>query len=94
MNIAFADWRLSVLNIFLIIAGVIMIIASVLITIAVSMQEGTKGGLGALTGDAEERIGKNYGKTIDAQLSKYTKIGLIVMFILSAAVTFISVNVK
>lgn len=82
------------MNIFLIIAGVIMIIVSLLVIIAVTMQEGTNGGLGALTGDAEQRIGKNYGKTIDAKLGKYTKAGLIVMFILSAAVTFISINLK
>ena len=51
--------EVTVLNIFLIISGVIMIIVSLLIIVAVSMQETTKGGMGALTGDAEERIGKN-----------------------------------
>ena len=78
----------------LIAFGVVLILCSVLVIFAVVMQEGTKGGMGALSGDAEERIGKNYGKTIDAKLGKYTKLGIAAMFILSALVTFISIKIQ
>ena len=57
-----------------IIVGVIHIILSVIIIALILLQSGRQAGLGAIGGAADSFFGKNKGKTMDAMLSRFTKI--------------------
>ena len=57
---------MGVLNI---ICAIVLILASIAVIALVSMQE-SKRGMSALTGGQSEAIGRNYGRTRDAMLSK------------------------
>ena len=60
----------------------LVIIVSVIIVILVSLQESKQQGLsGAIAGAADTFFGKNKGRTMEAQLSKFTKIAGGVFFI-------------
>jgi preprotein translocase subunit SecG len=60
--------------------GAVLILASIIITIVVLMQEGRSQNLsGAIAGGAETFLGKSKGRTIEAKLEKITK-WLIVAF--------------
>ena len=82
------------MNGLMITGAVILSILAILIIFAVTAQEGTKGGMNAFTGDAQERLGDNFGRTVDAKLSKFTKYASILFFILTIAVTAISIYSK
>lgn len=75
-------------------SAIILSVLAVFIIIAVTMQEGTKGGMSAFTGDAQERLGDNFDRTVDAKLSKFTKYASILFFVLTIAVTAISIYSK
>ena len=69
--------------------GAILIIASVIITIVVLMQEGRSQNLsGAIAGGAETFLGKSKGRTIEAKLERITK-WLIVVFFISVLAAFL-----
>lgn len=54
--------------------GAILILASIIITIVVLMQEGRSQNLsGAIAGGAETFLGKSKARTIEAKLEKMTK---------------------
>lgn len=54
--------------------GAVLIIASILITIVVLMQEGRSQNLsGAIAGGADAFLGKSKARTIEAKLEKLTK---------------------
>ena len=77
-----------------IISGILLILASVVIIMAVSMQEPKGGdGLDAMTGNssAESYLGRNSGRTFDAMLKKFTKIAGIVFVVLVVLVNVIAV---
>ncbi len=58
-----------------IVIGIFQLIAAVAIIITVLMQHGKSSNLsGAIAGGAETFFGKNKGRTIDAQLSKWTSV--------------------
>ena len=64
-----------------IILGVLLIIASVGIAALVLLQEGKSQGLsGAIAGGAETFFGKNKGRTIEAMLVRITRVVAIVFF--------------
>ena len=66
--------------------GAILIIASVIITIVVLMQEGRSQNLsGAIAGGAETFLGKSQGRTIEAKLERITKWLIVVFFIIVLA---------
>ena len=66
--------------------GAILIIASVIITIVVLMQEGRSQNLsGAIAGGAETFLGKSNGRTIEAKLERITKWLIVVFFIIVLA---------
>lgn len=69
--------------------GAILIVASIIITIVVLMQEGRSQNLsGAIAGGAETFLGKSKGRTIEAKLEKITK-WLIVIFFAVVLVAFL-----
>jgi preprotein translocase subunit SecG len=77
-----------------IISGILLIIASIVIIMAVSMQEPKGGdGLDAMTGNssADSYLGKNGGRTFDAMLKKFTKIAGIAFIVLVVLVNVIAV---
>lgn len=82
------------MNGFMMTGAIILSVLAVLIIIAVTMQEGTQGGMSAFTGDAEERLGRNFGRTNDAKLSKFTKYACGVFFVLTVVVTAITIYTK
>ena len=71
-----------------IIGGFAMIIMSIVIIVAVLLQESTKGsGLAALSGgDSDSFFSKNPGRTREAMLYKATKYCAILFFVITIAV--------
>ncbi len=68
---------------------VVQIILSLILVIVVLFQSGNQQGLsGSIAGGAETFFGKNKGRTIDAQLKKWTSIVAILFLITSIALSF------
>lgn len=61
----------------------LVIIVSIIIVVLVLLQESKQQGIGAITGAAESFFGKNKDKTIEAKLSKLTKLFGTVFFVLA-----------
>ena len=63
--------------------GAVLILASIIITIVVLMQEGRSQNLsGAIAGGAETFLGKSKGRTIEAKLEKITKWLIVAFFVI------------
>ena len=66
--------------------GAVLILASIIITIVVLMQEGRSQNLsGAIAGGAETFLGKPKGRTIEAKLEKITKWLIVAFFVIVLA---------
>lgn len=66
--------------------GAVLILASIIITIVVLMQEGRSQNLsGAIAGGAETFLGKSNGRTIEAKLEKITKWLIVAFFVIVLA---------
>lgn len=66
--------------------GAVLILASIIITIVVLMQEGRSQNLsGAIAGGAETFLGKSKGRTIGAKLEKITKWLIVAFFVIVLA---------
>lgn len=64
--------------------AILVIIVSVIIVVLVVLQESKQQGLsGAIGGAAETFFGKNKGRTMEAQLAKFTKVAGAVFFVLA-----------
>lgn len=64
--------------------AILVIIVSVVIIVLVALQESKQQGLsGAIAGAADSFFGKNKGRTMEAQLAKFTKIAGSVFFVLA-----------
>ena len=62
----------------------LVIIVGVIIIVLVALQESKQQGLsGAISGAADTFFGKNKGRTMEAQLSKFTKIAGAIFFLLA-----------
>ena len=66
-----------------IILTVIFIVMCIALTVLVLMQEGKDAGLGAIAGGAETYWGKNKGRSMEGNLEKWTKILMVVFFVLA-----------
>ena len=62
---------------------VILVIASVTLTVLILMQEGKSAGLGSISGVADTYWGKNKGRSMEGNLVKATKILVAVFFVLA-----------
>ncbi len=69
-----------------IILGIVLIIFSVAITIIVLLQEGHEQNVGVVTGGADTFLAKNRARSVDAFLSRWTKIIAIGFFVLVMAI--------
>lgn len=68
------------------VLGAVIIVASIIITVVVLMQEGRSQNLsGAITGGADSFVGKSKGRTIEGKLERITKWLIAVFFVLVLA---------
>lgn len=66
--------------------GAVLIVASIIITIVVLMQEGRSQNVsGAVMGGAETFLGKSKARTIEAKLEKITKWLIVAFFVIVLA---------
>ena len=65
------------------VLAIVIILVSIALIALVMLQESKQQGLGAIGGAADSFFGKNKGKTMDAQLAKFTKICGVVFFVLA-----------
>ncbi len=73
-----------------IIGGILLILASVILIVSILLQEGGKGGLGALGGESESFMGKNGDRSKSATLVRITKICSAVFVLASLALYIIT----
>ncbi len=67
-----------------IILGILVILVSLAIIIAVLFQQGRRAGInGAISGGADTFLSKNKARTVDAMLARYTKYIAILFFVLA-----------
>ena len=75
------------MNVFEIIAGILLILTSISIILLVTLQDSTDSMSSAVTGDASQSyFNSNRGRTKEEKLKKYTKICVIVFLVLTLAV--------
>lgn len=75
--------------------GAILIVASIIITAVVLMQEGRSQNLsGAIAGGADTFLGKSKSRTIEAKLEKVTKWLIIAFFVIVLAAFLVFLFVK
>lgn len=67
------------------ILTVVFIILSIVITVAILMQEGKSAGLGAIAGAADTYWGKNKGRSMEGMLVKLTR-ACVILFLVIAMV--------
>lgn len=73
-----------------IVIGSLLVLTAILIVVLVLMQQSRRAGLsGAISGGADTFFGKNKSRSIEAKLSKFTKIFGVLFFILSLVSVFI-----
>lgn len=65
-----------------IIIGIALIIFSLIVIVVVLLQEGRQANLGAISGAADSFLDKGRARTLDAFLSRWTKVLSIVFFVL------------
>ena len=68
--------------------GAVLVLSAIVIVIAVMLQQSQQQGLsGAIAGGSDTFFEKNKGRTKDAMLSKITKIGAAVFFVVALIAT-------
>jgi preprotein translocase, secG subunit len=70
------------MNVWEIIIGAVLILFSLLIIAVVLLQQGRQANLGAIAGAADSFMEKGKARTMDAMLSKWTKVISITFFVL------------
>lgn len=76
-----------------IILGILVILVSLAIIIAVLFQQGRRAGInGAISGGADTFLSKNKARTVDAMLARWTKYIAILFFVLAIVVNAISLK--
>ena len=61
----------------------IFVLLCIVATVLVLLQEGKSQGLGAIAGGSESYWGRNKGRSMEGNLEKWTKILLVVFFVLA-----------
>ena len=76
-----------------IILGILVILVSLVIIVAVLLQPGRRAGIsGAISGGADTFLSKNKARTFDAFLSRWTKYVAIIFFILAIVANIIALK--
>ena len=69
-----------------IILGIVMIILSIIIIAVILLQQGHRAGVnGAISGAADTFLSKNKARTVNDKLSRFTKFGVALFFVLALA---------
>ena len=68
-----------------IVLGVVLGIVSIAIIVVIILQEGNQQGIGVVTGAADSYFSKNKARSIDAFLSRWTKVfaAVLVLFVIA-----------
>ena len=68
-----------------IVLGILLAIVSIAIIVVIIIQEGNQQGLGVVTGAADSYFSKNKARSIDAFLSRWTKLfaAIFVVFVIA-----------
>lgn len=83
---------MGIKEIFSMISGILLILMSIGIVIAVLLQSSKSQGLGAINGSSSSYLGQQgKSRTMDAMLSRLTKIMCIIMFVLILVMNLINV---
>lgn len=77
-----------------IVGGILLIIASILITVVVLLQESKQSGLSALGTQSDSYFSKNKGKTLEAKLVMFTRIFAVIFLLATVAMNLIVAYVK
>ena len=78
-----------------IILGILVIIVSLIIIVAIVLQPGRRAGInGAISGGADTFLSKNKARTFDAFLSRWTKYLAILFFVLAIVCNVIALKGK
>ena len=72
-----------------IILDIVLILISIVLIVAVLMQQGQREGLGAIAGGADTFFGKGKAKGVDAKLKKITKIAAAAVIVLAIVTTIV-----
>lgn len=75
-------------------AGVLLLIACVLLIVLFLIQTSKQSGLGSLTGSSDSYFSKNKSKTLDAKIVTLTRIFVIVFFVLVVAMNVFVAHLK
>lgn len=79
------------MNVWEIILGIAVILASVIITVVILFQQGHRAGInGAISGGADTFLSKNKARTLDATLARLTKYIAILFFVLALVANVIA----
>ena len=73
-----------------IILGIVLAVVSVAFIIVIILQEGNQQGIGVVTGAADSYFSKNKARSIDAFLSRWTKVFAAVFVIFVIALNVLS----
>lgn len=76
------------MNVWQIILGAVLIVLAVAIIVVIILQEGNQQGVGVVTGGADTFFSKNKARSIDAFLSRWTKV-----FAIGFVVVVVGLNV-
>ena len=85
-----ANERTIVMNALGIVLGILLAIVSIAIIVVIILQEGNQQGLGVVTGAADSYFSKNKARSIDAFLSRWTKVFAAVFVIFVIALNVLS----
>ena len=77
-----------------IILAVLLLLFSIAIIVAVLLQEGNQKNMGVVTGGADTFVSKNKARSVDAFLSRWTKVIAIGFFVLVLVANAIMYFVK
>ena len=73
-----------------IVLGILLAIVAIAIIVVIILQEGNQQGLGVVTGAADSYFSKNKARSIDAFLSRWTKVCAAVFVIFVIALNVLS----
>ena len=75
-------------------AGILLLVACILLIILFLMQTSKQSGLSSLTGSSDSYFSKNKSKTLDAKIVNLTRIFVIVFFVLTVALNICVAHLK
>lgn len=77
-----------------IVFGIVLLLFSIAIILVVLLQEGSQKNVGVVTGGADTFLSKNKARSVDAFLSRWTKVIAIGFFLLVIVVNIVMYFVK